>query len=88
MPLPKKLPRSSKSSCVGRIYANRYRVVKRLGSGNFGTVFLVEDLRANGERKVLKEISVGELKEDETFDAKREADLLAKVLSQTNNSVY
>ena len=30
-------------------------------------------------RKALKEISVGELKEDETFNAKHEADLLAKV---------
>ncbi|CAB4039759.1 Serine threonine- kinase Nek11, partial [Paramuricea clavata] len=29
--------------------------------------------------KVLKEISVGELKEDETFDAQREANLLAKL---------
>ena len=81
MPLPKKIPKelASKSSCAGKVYVNRYKVVKRLGSGSFGTVFLVEDLKAGNERKVLKEIFIGELKEDETFDAKREADLLSKL---------
>lgn len=56
MPLPKKIPKelASKSSCAGRVYANRYRVIKRLGSGSFGTVFLVEDLRAGCERFVPK----------------------------------
>ena len=54
MPLPKKIPKelASKSSCAGKVYANRYKVIKRLGSGNFGTAFLVEDLRAQGERYV------------------------------------
>ena len=54
MPLPKKIPRElvSKSSCAGKVYVNRYKVVKRLGNGSFGTVYLVEDLRANGERSV------------------------------------
>jgi serine/threonine protein kinase len=52
MPLPKKIPKelASKSSCAGKVYANRYKVVKRLGSGSFGTVFLVEDLKADRER--------------------------------------
>lgn len=51
MPLPKKMPQSlaSKSSCAGRVYVNRYIVVRRLGSGSFGTVFLVEDLKADRE---------------------------------------
>ncbi len=54
MPLPKKIPKelASKSSCVGKVYVNRYEVVKRLGSGSFGTVFLVEDLRSDRERYV------------------------------------
>ena len=55
MPLPKKIPKelASKSSCVGKVYVNRYEVVKRLGSGSFGTVFLVEDLRSDRERYVV-----------------------------------
>lgn len=79
MPLPKKIPRGrkSKSQDAGRVFANRYCVEKGLGSGSFGTVFLVEDTRTKGEWKVLKEIFVGELQPDETVDAMREAKLLS-----------
>jgi len=40
---------------------------------------LVEDMKTNGEWKVLKEIYVGELQPDETVDAMREARLLSNV---------
>lgn len=51
MPLPKKIPRGgkSKSQDEGRVFANRYRMEKRLGSGSFGTVFLVEDMKTKEE---------------------------------------
>lgn len=32
-----------------RILANRYRVEKKLGSGNYGTAYLVTDLKDNDE---------------------------------------
>lgn len=51
MPLPKSIPKGrNPSKDQGRVYAKRYHVIKKLGSGNFGTVFLVQDSEANGER--------------------------------------
>ena len=62
MPLPKNLPQQSKAQAkhgapfkreggaAPRVLANRYRAEQRLGSGAFGTVFLVTDLRAGNER--------------------------------------
>ncbi|KAK0045182.1 serine/threonine-protein kinase Nek11 [Biomphalaria pfeifferi] len=62
-----------------RVLANRYEVVKKLGSGNFGTAFLCKDTKCNNELKVLKEIPVGDLQPDETVDAMHEARLLSKL---------
>lgn len=51
MDLPKKIVqgRTSQSETVPdnqkRIVVNRYRVEKKLGSGNFGTAYLVKDLK-------------------------------------------
>ena len=61
------------------ILANRYQIEKKLGSGNFGTASLVVDLKskdAKEEKKVMKEIHVGDLQPDETVDAMHEANLL------------
>lgn len=33
-----------------RVLANRYQVVKKLGSGNFGVAYLCKDLRNNEEQ--------------------------------------
>ncbi|CAH1779518.1 unnamed protein product, partial [Owenia fusiformis] len=84
MPLPKKMPRSGggkngKDSEGPRVAANRYEFVKKLGSGNFGTAWLVKDRKCENELKVLKEISVGDLQPDETVDAMHEAKLLSKL---------
>lgn len=86
MPLPKKFPGSkgdkSKDNSEKQVLANRYQLEKKLGSGNFGTAYLVKDLRCKDpkeEWKVMKKISVGDLQPDETVDAMHEANLLAKL---------
>ncbi|BFZ13402.1 hypothetical protein BsWGS_16441 [Bradybaena similaris] len=61
-----------------RVLANRYEIVKKLGSGNFGTAFLCQDLKAGHQNKVLKETPV-DLQPDETVDAMREARFLSKL---------
>ena len=57
MPLPKRIPRSrsakSKDTNDKRVLANRYVVDKKLGSGNFGTAWLVKDLKAKDEKDAL-----------------------------------
>lgn len=51
MPLPKKIPQSRPTTASTvpdekkRVIVNRYRVEKKLGSGNFGTAYLVTDLK-------------------------------------------
>ncbi|XP_005105732.1 serine/threonine-protein kinase Nek11 [Aplysia californica] len=72
-------PTKDRESKEARVLANRYEIVKKLGSGNFGTAFLCKDRKCNNEFKVLKEISVGDLQPDETVDAMHEARLLSKL---------
>ena len=57
MPLPKDLPQSINGAAplkvgmaVVRVLAHRYRVERKMGSGAFGTVFLVTDLQSRNER--------------------------------------
>ncbi|XP_005406910.1 PREDICTED: serine/threonine-protein kinase Nek11 isoform X2 [Chinchilla lanigera] len=61
------------------LIARRYVLRQRLGSGSFGTVYLVSDKKARQgeELKVLKEISVGGLNPNETVQANLEAQLLS-----------
>lgn len=50
MPPPRDVKKSTNlSDDDKRVLANRYRVEKKLGSGNFGTAFLVTDLKENEE---------------------------------------
>ena len=49
MPLPKKLS-SHSLSCENKVVAKRYLVQRRLGSGSFGTVYLVTDTNVNDEK--------------------------------------
>ncbi|XP_010623753.1 serine/threonine-protein kinase Nek11 isoform X4 [Fukomys damarensis] len=63
------------------LIARRYVLQQKLGSGSFGTVYLVSDKKARQEEKlkVLKEISVGGLNPNETVQANWEAQLLSKL---------
>uniref|UniRef100_A0A4W3IC16 Serine/threonine-protein kinase Nek11 n=1 Tax=Callorhinchus milii TaxID=7868 RepID=A0A4W3IC16_CALMI len=67
--------------CTEPLIARRYLVKERLGRGSFGMVSLVLDKKARKgeELKVLKEISVGDLKPNETVQANLEAQLLSKL---------
>ncbi|NXY87138.1 NEK11 kinase, partial [Alcedo cyanopectus] len=69
------------SACPGAVVARRYTVQRKLGNGSFGSVYLVSDRKAKQgeELKVLKEISVGDLKPNETVEANVEAQLLSKL---------
>ncbi|XP_054254790.1 serine/threonine-protein kinase Nek11-like [Indicator indicator] len=70
-----------RSACSGAVVARRYSFERKLGSGSFGNVYLVLDRRAKqGEQlKVLKEISVGGLKPNDTVEANLEAELLSRL---------
>uniref|UniRef100_A0A8C6Y2A0 Serine/threonine-protein kinase Nek11 n=1 Tax=Naja naja TaxID=35670 RepID=A0A8C6Y2A0_NAJNA len=62
------------------LIAGRYNIYQKLGRGSFGTVYLVSDKKAKEEQlKVLKEISVGNLKPNETVEANLEAQLLSRL---------
>ncbi|XP_048072187.1 serine/threonine-protein kinase Nek11 isoform X9 [Ursus arctos] len=63
------------------LIARRYVLQEKLGSGSFGTVYLVSDKKAKQgeELKVLKEISIGDLNPNETVQANLEAQLLSKL---------
>nr|KAF6310888.1 NIMA related kinase 11 [Myotis myotis] len=63
------------------LIARRYVLQGKLGSGSFGTVYLVLDKKAKRgeELKVLKEISVGGLNPNDTVQANLEAQLLSKL---------
>ncbi|KAM7176811.1 serine/threonine-protein kinase Nek11 [Macrochelys suwanniensis] len=69
------------STCSETLIARRYVLQQKLGRGSFGTVYLVSDKKAKQgeELKVLKEISVGDLKPNETVEANLEAQLLSKL---------
>ncbi|XP_063264102.1 serine/threonine-protein kinase Nek11 isoform X3 [Prinia subflava] len=69
------------SACSDAVIARRYTIQMKLGNGSFGSVYLVNDRKAKQgeELKVLKEISVGNLKPNETVEANLEAQLLSKL---------
>lgn len=83
MPLPDNLPEHLLSPREHQIFHNnRYLQDQKLGSGNFGTAYLVFDSACPSneeEKKVLKRIHVGDIEPGETNDAKKEAILLSRL---------
>ncbi|NXP43540.1 NEK11 kinase, partial [Heliornis fulica] len=69
------------SACSDAMIARRYTLQRKLGNGSFGSVYLVSDRKAKQgeELKVLKKISVGDLKPNETVEANLEAQLLSRL---------
>ncbi|NWI91188.1 NEK11 kinase, partial [Pitta sordida] len=69
------------SACSDATIARRYTIQRKIGNGSFGSVYLVSDRKAKQgeELKVLKKISVGDLKPNETVEANLEAQLLSKL---------
>ncbi|XP_049902299.1 serine/threonine-protein kinase Nek11 isoform X1 [Epinephelus moara] len=63
------------------LVAKRYSVLRSLGRGSFGSVYLVQDTKATDgeELKVLKQIPLGDLRPDETVRATQEAQLLSQL---------
>lgn len=55
MPLPRSLPQSAKNgerrNESTRVLARRYKVERRLGSGSFGTAYLVLDLQSSDNER-------------------------------------
>ncbi|XP_019849874.1 PREDICTED: serine/threonine-protein kinase Nek11-like [Amphimedon queenslandica] len=69
---------SSGAFTAETLIAGRYGLGCRLGSGNFGTAYVVQDHKT-GEKKVLKRINIGEVQPNETVEAVKEATLLAQL---------
>lgn len=54
----------------------KYKVLKKLGQGSYGTVYLVQDSR-DGENFVMKKITVSGMTEQELADCKKEIQILS-----------
>ncbi|XP_047455864.1 serine/threonine-protein kinase Nek11 [Mugil cephalus] len=63
------------------VVAKRYSILRSLGRGSFGSVYLVRDLKASDgeDLKVLKQIFLGDLQPNETVRATQEAQLLSQL---------
>ncbi|HNJ40498.1 MAG TPA: FHA domain-containing serine/threonine-protein kinase [Acidobacteriota bacterium] len=72
--------------------SGRYRVVKRIGGGGMGNVYLVQDTRLNNRQRALKEM-IGSFADDSSRqkavqDFHREAELLASLEHPSIPTIY
>jgi hypothetical protein len=61
---------------VSRVFLNRYRVLRQVGQGGYGSVFLCEDLRLSGKRWAVKEL---DCRGERLADFEREAAVLSQL---------
>ncbi len=62
----------------GDVIGGRYRMLKRIGEGGMGNVFLVEDLKLNGKKWAVKEIEASEYG-SEGYSLHAEAEVLMQL---------
>ena len=67
-------------SLIGRTLRNRYRIIKKLGSGGFGTTYLAQDLDCRDRDCVVKHLEQQEHSPDVFSIAKRLFDKEAEIL--------
>ena len=88
---------SASSSLTGRLapqtlLGQRYRILKLIGQGGMGAVYLAEDQRFSGALRAIKELSQSGLSPQEAQDAARafkcEADLLARLTHPNLPRIY
>ncbi|MBX7219219.1 MAG: protein kinase [Blastocatellia bacterium] len=74
------------------VLSNRYRVVKRVGGGGMGNVYLVQDIHLNNRQRALKEMISSYADEASrakaTQDFSREAELLAGLEHPSIPTIY
>jgi len=67
----------------GDLLNNRYTIIRTLGTGAYGTVYLAEDRENPSQHRAVKEIDERELPPEDRADAaelfRREAEILAKL---------
>lgn len=73
---------------MNSVINNRYRILRKLGRGLLGTVFLVEDYLQGGRHIALKKIEAGKLSPDILSSFRREFELMSRLKHPNLVRVY
>jgi tRNA A-37 threonylcarbamoyl transferase component Bud32 len=76
----------------GSLLHERYKLLREIGQGGFGVVYLAEDSKRNQQRVAVKQINIGKLNTRETIDAtasyNREVTLLSELKHRRIPRIY